>query len=49
MLGFSRESGVSGSESRIFDDPLYELNVQITGSLADIAADMLKAIKNLKK
>ena len=40
---------ISNEGSKIFDDPLHDLNISITGSLPQIATDMLNAIKNLKK
>ena len=46
---YNFKESMHSSESKIFDDPLHELNISITGSLSDIAADMLNAIKNLKK
>ena len=33
----------------MFDDPLHGLNVNLTGTLADIARDLLTSIKKLKK
>lgn len=44
-----RDSIISSSELRVFDDPLGDLSVSITGTLPEIANDMLNAIRNLKK
>jgi len=39
----------SNESSKIFDDPLHDLNISIAGSLPDIANDLLNAVKNYKK